>query len=86
MENEIKFLKEVIAAQDKFLICYRLGGSPPEWAFAKLNEAKKLYGDLQKIAQQANTADEKKLCQHPLSSIQPVRVCWICGENLDTRR
>ena len=48
-EDEIKFLKEVIAAQEKFLICYRLGGIPPEWAFKKIEMAKALYGNLQKI-------------------------------------
>ena len=35
--------------------------------------------------EQANPADEDKPCQHPLSSIRPVRICHICGENLDHR-
>ena len=49
MENEIKFLKEVIAAQGWQLVCYRLGEQPPEWVFDKLGRAKKIYGNLQKI-------------------------------------
>ena len=49
MENEIQFLKEIIMAQNKLLICYRLGGQPSEWVFEKLAKAKKIYGDLQKI-------------------------------------
>ena len=48
-ENEIQFLKEVIKAQNKLLICYRLGGQPPEWVFDKLAKAKELYGDLQEM-------------------------------------
>ena len=47
MENEIKFLKEVIAAQGKQLVCYRLGKQPPEWVFDKLGKAKEIYGNLQ---------------------------------------
>ena len=45
----IKFLKEVIAAQDRLLICYRLGGQPAEWVLDTLSKAKEIYGDLQKI-------------------------------------
>ena len=48
-KNEIQFLKEVIKAQNKLLICYRLGGQPPEWVFDKLAKAKELYGDLQEM-------------------------------------
>ena len=50
-KNEIQFLKEVIKAQNKLLICYRLGGQPPEWVFDKLAKAKELYGDLQEMQQ-----------------------------------
>ena len=50
-KNEIQFLKEVIKAQNKLLICYRLGGRPPEWVFDKLAKAKELYGDLQEMQQ-----------------------------------
>lgn len=27
-----------------------------------------------------------KLCPHPLTSIKPVRMCHICGENLEAHR
>ena len=50
MENEIEFLKEVIKAQDKLLVCYRLGGQPPEWVFDKLAKAREIYGDLQEMS------------------------------------
>ena len=36
-DAEIKFLRKVIEAKDRFLISYRIGASaatkPPEWAF-----------------------------------------------------
>lgn len=54
VKNEIQFLKEVIKAQDKLLVCYRLGGRPPEWVFDKLTKAREIYGDLQEMAHLTN--------------------------------
>jgi len=34
----------------------------------------------------SKSSGRDKPCQHPLSSFKPVRVCHICGENLDARR
>jgi len=44
IEEEVKFLRKVIKAQDELLKCYRFGGHPSEWCFdimAKFRELDK---------------------------------------------
>lgn len=41
MEAVIKILLKVIKAQQAFLIAYRVGKRPPEWAFNDLDRARK---------------------------------------------
>lgn len=36
----IGLLEAVIKAQSRLLICYRLGGRPPEWVFNTLDKAR----------------------------------------------
>lgn len=45
-EKEIKFLKNVVAAQARYIIAYRLGvPKMPEWVLTMLRKAKDRYGD-----------------------------------------
>lgn len=51
-KQEIKILKNLVKAQDKMLLHYRLGKpSLPEWVFAALDKAMDFYGviDISKI-------------------------------------
>jgi hypothetical protein len=50
-EKEIKLLKNIVKAQSRLLICYRIGSTKvPEWVFHTLDKATKKYGnDLSKI-------------------------------------
>ena len=48
-QAENTFLREVVSAQARLLICYRLGGSPPEWVLDTLEKARELYGNLGNI-------------------------------------
>jgi len=42
-KEEITFLRKVIKAQDKLLMCYKLGGRPPEWVFDIMAKFRELY-------------------------------------------
>jgi len=43
-DNEIQTLKQLVRAQDKMILHYRIGkSSMPEWVFKAINDAKKLY-------------------------------------------
>jgi len=44
-KEEIVFLKKVIKAQSELLLCYRLGGQPPDWVFDILAKFRNLYDD-----------------------------------------
>ena len=44
-DKEIVFLKKVIKAQDRLLVCYRLGSQPPEWVFDTMDKFRKLEED-----------------------------------------
>ena len=45
----VKCLEEMVVAQDKLLIAYRLGGQPPGWVLDSLSKAKDLMGDISKL-------------------------------------
>jgi len=42
-KEEIVFLRKVIKAQDKLLMCYRFGRHPPDWIFVVLAKFRELY-------------------------------------------
>ena len=42
-KDEITFLRKVIKAQDKLLMCYKLGGRPPGWVFDIMAKFRELY-------------------------------------------
>ncbi len=43
-QKEIKILKALVKAQDKMLLCYRIGKPRmPEWVFNNLDKAKEFY-------------------------------------------
>ena len=44
-KDEIAFLRKVIKAQDKLLMCYKLGGRPPEWVFDIIAKFRNLYNE-----------------------------------------
>ena len=41
IERKIQLMEKTIKAQAKLLMCYRLGGKPPEWVFGTLDMARK---------------------------------------------
>jgi len=42
-DKEIAFLRKVIKAQERLLVCYRVGGQPPEWVFDIMKKFHELY-------------------------------------------
>lgn len=38
--DDLVFLKKLIKAQARLLVCYRVGGQPPEWVFTTIEKAK----------------------------------------------
>lgn len=37
--DNLVFLKKLIKAQARLLVCYRVGGKPPEWVFDTIDKA-----------------------------------------------
>ena len=57
-KDEIAFLRKVIKAQDKLLICYRLGGRPPEWVFDILAKFRDLYDNSKATSEPTTPPDQ----------------------------
>ena len=79
-KEEIVFLRKVIKAQDKILMCYKLGGQPPEWCFDMMSKFRELCNNKSNASAKGGCAySHEKLAQ-----FNNHNYCHYCGVRIRT--